>query len=150
MLADTNQKAKDALRIYTSLFWKPRYSTAAKADPFKTRYFHIQAAPGGKLSPLISKNPNLFRNIIHKVVQPGDFYKVSIISSSIISPDLCMIYANNKSISMFLKFLFVVQCGKANNCARMATGVAVRADRARNTTCIVVVTVRGAADDMGA
>ena len=83
ILAETSKKAKDALSAYTSLFWKPRYSsTSTKHSPFKTRYFHIQAAPGGKFSPLIKKNPNLFQNIIHKVVQPADFYKVRVVLQS--------------------------------------------------------------------
>ena len=81
ILAETDEKAIAALKAYTSLFWRPRYSSSIKINALKTRYFHIQAAPGGNFSPLIKKNPKLFKNIIHKVVNPGDFYNVSLFTS---------------------------------------------------------------------
>ena len=79
ILSDTSEKAKDVLKTYTSSFWRPRpHSKVKTSDKVKLRYFHIQAAPGGHISPLIKKNPKLFQDLVHKVVQPGDFHNVSL------------------------------------------------------------------------
>ena len=77
---EMNEKGKDVLETYTSMFWKPKYRTLGNTNSLKRRYYHIQAAPKpGLFSPLIRKNPKLFKKLINKIVSPGDFFNVSYI-----------------------------------------------------------------------
>ena len=73
----TNHSAKEELKLYTSLFWKPVSLQSDKPYYLQKRYYHIQAAPKGVISPLIRKNTKLFQKMINTIVTPGDFYNVS-------------------------------------------------------------------------
>ena len=79
--SETNTKAKEAFKLYASLFWRPKYSQSITPYYLQKRYYHIQAAPGGIFSPLIRKNPKLFQKIINNIVTPGDFYNVSMFTT---------------------------------------------------------------------